>query len=382
MEFVGKMAKKQESLFIGIAALLFGVVLIFLVFSFYKNNVKYIRVKNANKIDTLYYIGATETATVKEVLIRVGNFVKKDQVILSLDSEHFENEVETLQDELKELEISLCEAKSGYHQALQVIGYQNSKNNYLKKIKEENVATYRKVHDNALKKYNAAKELYENGALSEDEFKTIEDEYENVKSQYVVSDLDKKLFEDFDIKAIKNGIIFSGDKILLDKKELESKIKSLEESIALQKEKIGRAMKDLENTTIKSPITGVVDSVLVNAGDVVQTGQKMMVIILPGSGWIEAYVNEKYISNIRSGAKVKIMFKAIPGEVFNGKVSYISKENQYEIRTSQNEMRVNDSSAGYESKNDKFIKVIIDFQNKKLSIPNGVSATVLIEKTQ
>ena len=78
-----------------------------------------------------------------------------------------------------------------------------------------------------------------------------------------------------------------------------------------------------QETTIVSPISGVVSKRLGEEGQMVQLGQPILVVNDPGDKWVVANVEETKVRRIRKEAKVNIEADAFPGKSFNGKVESI-----------------------------------------------------------
>jgi membrane fusion protein (multidrug efflux system) len=79
----------------------------------------------------------------------------------------------------------------------------------------------------------------------------------------------------------------------------------------------------LKETTILSPIHGVVSKRLAEEGQIVQIGQPILVVNDPGEKWVVANVAETKVRRVRIGAKVEIEVDAFPGRNFEGKVESI-----------------------------------------------------------
>jgi membrane fusion protein (multidrug efflux system) len=79
----------------------------------------------------------------------------------------------------------------------------------------------------------------------------------------------------------------------------------------------------LKETTILSPIHGVISKRLAEEGQMVQIGQPILVVNDPGEKWVVANVEETKVRRVRKGAKVNIKADAFPGHVFKGQVESI-----------------------------------------------------------
>jgi membrane fusion protein (multidrug efflux system) len=78
-----------------------------------------------------------------------------------------------------------------------------------------------------------------------------------------------------------------------------------------------------QETTILSPIRGVISKRMVDRGQMVQPGQPIFILNDPGDKWIVANVEETKVRKVRAEAKVRIEVDAFPGKVFEGRVEFI-----------------------------------------------------------
>ena len=78
-----------------------------------------------------------------------------------------------------------------------------------------------------------------------------------------------------------------------------------------------------QETTIASPIHGVISKKLCEEGQMVQTGQPIFIVNDPGDKWVVANVEETKVRRVHKGAKVNIEADAFPGKSFEGKVESI-----------------------------------------------------------
>jgi RND family efflux transporter MFP subunit len=84
------------------------------------------------------------------------------------------------------------------------------------------------------------------------------------------------------------------------------------------------AQKQLGNTEVRSPISGVVSLRPVSAGDVVQTGAALFTVVDPHSMRLEASVPADQLGELRVGSTVRFTVNGYPGRAFTGTVQRIS----------------------------------------------------------
>jgi membrane fusion protein (multidrug efflux system) len=80
---------------------------------------------------------------------------------------------------------------------------------------------------------------------------------------------------------------------------------------------------DLEDRTVRSPLSGVVDRKFVEAGEYVSPGQRLMLLHDPTQVWIEANIKETDLRRLAVGQAVRVRIDAYPEETFEGKVERI-----------------------------------------------------------
>jgi len=78
-----------------------------------------------------------------------------------------------------------------------------------------------------------------------------------------------------------------------------------------------------QETTIVSPIRGVISKRLAEEGQMVQPGQPILVVNDPGDKWVVANIEETKVRRVRKEAKVNIEADAFPGKSFDGRVESI-----------------------------------------------------------
>lgn len=86
------------------------------------------------------------------------------------------------------------------------------------------------------------------------------------------------------------------------------------------KAQLDRQRLDVEDRTIGSPVSGVVDRVFVEEGEYVTPGQRLLLVHDPKRVWIDANVKETDIRKVKIGQNVDVTVDAFPDRKFAGKV--------------------------------------------------------------
>ncbi|HEX6746016.1 MAG TPA: efflux RND transporter periplasmic adaptor subunit [Longimicrobium sp.] len=84
------------------------------------------------------------------------------------------------------------------------------------------------------------------------------------------------------------------------------------------------AQKQLANTTVRSPINGVVSVRPVSAGDIVQPGAALFTVVDPRSMRLEANVPADQLGQLTIGSTVRFTVNGYPGRTFTGTVQRIA----------------------------------------------------------
>jgi RND family efflux transporter MFP subunit len=95
-------------------------------------------------------------------------------------------------------------------------------------------------------------------------------------------------------------------------------------ALADARARLATAQKQVGNTVVKAPITGVVSERAVSAGDVVQPGGAMFTVVDPSSMRLEGSVPAEQLNQIRLGAPVTFSVNGYPGRTFTGRVTRIN----------------------------------------------------------
>lgn len=85
-----------------------------------------------------------------------------------------------------------------------------------------------------------------------------------------------------------------------------------------------KARRDLSFTKIAAPIDGLVANTNVQLGDLVSAGKRLMSIVPLDQVYVDANFKETQVGPLKIGDSATITVDALPGEVFEGKVSGIA----------------------------------------------------------
>ena len=230
------------------------------------------------------FLGKIENITKDE-----GEIVKKDEVLVKLDTASLEKSLEELNEKIFASKLELSKLQTGYRQE-EILE--------AKAAMEEAIENLNKTKDT----YNRQANLFKTKSTSEENF-TIS--LLNYKQALATLDKAKALYE-----LRKNG--YRNEDIKIQ----ESNLKSLE----IQAEKIKI---DLNDSVIKAPVDGVILTRFKEIGAITNAGESILEIAKTDEFWVRAYIDEKNLGNIKPGLKMSIQTDS-KSENYEGVIGFIS----------------------------------------------------------
>ncbi|MDY3200483.1 MAG: HlyD family efflux transporter periplasmic adaptor subunit [Arcobacter sp.] len=275
-------------------AFVFFIIFISLIFFFILKNY----IKNSNNIINNYY-GNIDTRTVKvgfrfigkieDITKDEGQSVKKDEILVVLDNSSLKKSLKELEANIEASTIELSKLKSGF------------RDEEIKEAKatfDEATANLNKLNDT----YTRQKNLYKTKSTSEENFTLSELSY---KQALATLEKAKAAYE-----LVKNG--YRKEDILVQ----ESKLKALE----AQKEKLEV---DIKDSNITSPVDGVLLNRYKEIGSIATAGEPILEIAKTDEFWVRAYIDEKYLGDIKPNLKM-LIFTDSRKEPYEGYIGFIS----------------------------------------------------------
>jgi HlyD family secretion protein len=106
---------------------------------------------------------------------------------------------------------------------------------------------------------------------------------------------------------------------------------------------VGMTEAQLADTTIVSPIDGVVLLKAAESGEVVAAGTTIVSIGDLDHPWLRAYVNEPDLGKVHLGGTVSLSTDSFPGKKYEGRISFISSEAEFtpkQIQTKEERVKL------------------------------------------
>jgi membrane fusion protein (multidrug efflux system) len=337
----------------------------------------YVSTDDAQVKGNLIYLSAKVPGRIVRLLVEEGDSVKAGQVLVEIEKEdhaaaqtqanaNLEISKHELAKAMTQLSLtkervsqgigtaraSLREAEEGLKSAEDDAVLQTDRvNKEIERTQASYQATLAKVTEtkatmeSAKKEFTRIEALFQKKYIPENTRDTSETAWQVAKSKYEAAlENEREALSQLEMaKANQRSIDLKKQNIrvaeqVLEKAEInltlaeeeKKQIVLQERNIELLKAKIKEAeaafqLADirLRETTIFSPINGVISKRLAEEGQMVQLGQPILVVNDPGEKWVVANVEETKVRRVQKGAKVNMKADAFPGKAFEGKVESI-----------------------------------------------------------
>ncbi len=238
---------------------------------------------------------------IAQLLVKEGDLVKPDQVIAKLDTSEIEAEVAQQQAALARAEAQLKELLAGSR---------------VEEI-EEARANLQQAEDNlklAKDDWDRFDSLFKEGAISAQNRDQAKNKVEVALSQ---------------VKAARERyqMIRIGPR--------PEVIEAARHERDRAKAALGISQVRLRDSTILSPLNGVVLTKRAEQGEVINPGFPIVVLVDPDDLWLRVYIPEAEIGLVKIGQPAAVTVDSFPNRKFEGKVTEISPKAEFTPRTVQ-----------------------------------------------
>jgi HlyD family secretion protein len=98
---------------------------------------------------------------------------------------------------------------------------------------------------------------------------------------------------------------------------------------------LARAQKDLADTRLMAPADGIIQSRILEVGDIASPQKPVFTLALTDPLWVRAYVSEPDLARVRPGMRAEVRSDAFPDKVYSGQVGYIAPNAEFTPKTVQ-----------------------------------------------
>ena len=302
----------------------------------------------------------TENAQVKQLIVpvnsRVQGFVKEvrfeeytkvskgDTLLVIEDAEY--------RYMLAQAEANLANAQTG-KDAMHIVISTTSSN---LSVTEASIEEARILYENAKRNYDRFCTLYEQNAVTRQQYDDMNTAYLAAKARY---DMLKRQKES--VRSVS--------------REQNTRLGQNEAGIKLAEAALELARLNLSYTVVLAPCDGYTGRKDIQEGQLIQPGQTLVDIVDEEDKWIVANYKETQMANIREGQQVEIEVDAVPNHTFKGIVRSVSRATGASFS-----LMPQDNSSGNFVKIEQRIPVRINFtQDNDSEAMERVSAGMNVE---
>lgn len=221
-------------------------------------------------------IASEVSGVVTELTVKNGQLVKKGEILMKIDPTRY-------QLALEQAEASLNEAEQNF-QAQQ----------HQLKVTQAMLIQLENTTENAEKKFERNQSLRKTNVISQEQL------------------------DDSRISVISHQQDLASARASVEQSKAQLEKSGEHGALASARARVKLAQLDLEKTTLIAPIDGVISGLNLDTGTFVNANTPMLFIVDRDEAWINADFNEKGVTKLRQGTQVRVVFDALPGEVFTG----------------------------------------------------------------
>lgn len=369
---------------------------------------------NAKVAGDLVDLSFTSAGRIQSIEVQEGETVDVDQIVAQQDNSSQNASVQQAQASLdlaranekrlpydqESLEIAVEKSEAGVSSANTGVeaaeaGVKNASAGVEKadaqvQVAQEAVTTAQIALDDAKRNYDNNQMLFTAGAVSEENLKQARSRYETAEAAYNTANSNLVAAQashnaaaatlesaEVGVETAANGVATAAANLADSQQKLEASQETAGDIMSAQ---VKAAMASLEaakitldKTILRSPLKGVVLRIAVLEGESVSASQTVVTIADLEHTYIQANLEEKYISRIVPGQDVDVEIDAYPGMAFKGKVAEIWEASQSTFAIISGE-----STSGNFTKVAQRIPVKIDVDSQGKVLKPGMSAVVTI----
>ena len=283
----------------------------------------------------------TENAQVKQHIVpinsRVQGFIKKvcfdeyasvqkgDTLVIIEDTEY--------RYRLAQAEANLENARTGKDAMHNVISTTQTNIS----VTDATIEEARILLENAERNYNRFNALYEQNAVTRQQYDDMHTAYLAAKARYTM-------------------LLNQKESVQSVNREQNTRLGQNEAAIKLAEAAVELARLNLSYTVVIAPCDGFTGRKEIQEGQLIQPGQTLLDVVDDTDKWIIANYKETQTANIREGQEVEIEVDAVPGHLFKGVVRSISHATGASFS-----LMPQDNSSGNFVKIEQRIPIRIDF---------------------
>lgn len=248
----------------------------------------------AGKIDAndQVNIASKISARVSEVLVDIGSNVNAGDTIIKLDTQDLQAQADQAQAAVNTANANLTNAMST--------------------TRPEQIAQAQATLDSATESYEVANKNYERTKTLVEIGSNTQQQLETAHQQLTAAESQKKSAEEA-LNMLENGAT-------------ETSIDVFKAQVGQAEAALKTAQTALNNGTITSPISGVVNAKNINVGEIASVGATLASISNPNALVVNAYAPLDIVGQLQEGQDVVVKVSEVENVVFEGKITVINSK--------------------------------------------------------
>lgn len=348
-----------------------------------------------------YQVRPKSAGTVSRVLVKVGDPVRKDQVLVALDDQDALENLQEARDSLAIAEAKLAQAQAQAKLAptqskLQVEQARTSLLNAEAKLTQlkagaksqdleqarVQVSQAQLSLDNARKEYERNKGLFESGAVTRQQLDNAENKHltaiESLKSAEQKLDSLLASPDPEEVAAAEAGVAQARTNLRIAEENAESsdaqqQVLTAQAQVSQARNTVKAAERHLADMRVVSPIDGTVVDVSTQPGELV--GQSSVLLVIADLEHLEvvANVDETDVHSVRAGQLVEVKTDSISSRSFRGVVKSVAEQGKTISSVVYFEVvaQVNDDSRVLKAGMTADVDIVVERRANVLAIPNA-----------
>ncbi|MCT4595459.1 MAG: efflux RND transporter periplasmic adaptor subunit [Anaeromicrobium sp.] len=191
-------------------------------------------------------------------------------------------------------------------------------------------------------------------------------EYENKSKDFSIANIDyKNLINDYE-----RGKILYENKVKskVEFDEIQKNYEKQKEALSIKENDLVLAKKNIDDTNIKAPISGIVSNKNVLKGQMVSGGTELFKIVNIDEMYVEVGIAEKDMPFIKKGQECMVKVD-IFSDIFMGKITSIGPEPSDQTKTYPVKILINNSEGKLKSGMFSTVEIILDNHKGALGVP-------------
>lgn len=112
----------------------------------------------------------------------------------------------------------------------------------------------------------------------------------------------------------------------------ENQLAAAEAKVKQAQAELARLQLDLADTQVVAPVSGVVEEILLQPGEIAAPGQPIVSLVATDDIWIDVYVPESALGWVKIGACLEVVSDSYPDKAFDAEVTFVSRQAEFTPR--------------------------------------------------